>query len=353
MNDSMPLPDKRESPERFIQEEAARWLLRVRSEEATAEDYRDLERWLAEDARRRDEFERLSSVWASLRKSGSLFEKEIAEAEETWARGVAGPVSVSSRDWWPTRMAVTAAMLALVALTSVWWVLRAPAVAHYETSTGEQRQVTLADGTSVMLNTKTRMAVEFSERTRAVRLDRGEAWFMVAPDGQRPFHVEVGNGIIRDIGTQFIVRALPQQVRVSVVDGLVEVGMVDLQGASMAPAVLHGGEQVSFATDGGLSEIGRFDPVTEGAWKDGTLIFKRRPLGQVLADVARYRREDIRLLDQTLADMPVTAVFKIQDLETSLEMLQEILPIRVRWMTADVIAIDRAPAPSPSDMPLQ
>ena len=86
-------------------------------------------------------------------------------------------------------------------------------------SKGEQRQVALPDGSHIMLNTDTKLSVLISERTRSVSLDRGEAWFTVQHDEHRPFRIHVANGSIHDLGTEFIVKKVPEKVQVSVVEG--------------------------------------------------------------------------------------------------------------------------------------
>lgn len=319
-----------------VREEAAQWLVRLRSGDATSGDRRRLESWLAEDARHRREFERVSGMWSTMIDAKPLFEAEIRKAEGQWARYGA---SFERRSRWASVRLLAAGVVAtLVMITFLWWTISEPA--RYQTIVGEQRQLTLADGSSVTLNTNTKLATQFSRRARTVRLEQGEAWFTIAPD-RRPFHVEVANGVIHDIGTQFIVNKLPEKVEVSVLDGLVE---VKVSSSADRPAVLRRGERVSYGVDGRMSDIGSFDHLTAGAWKDGKLIFKGRPLVQVLTELARYRPEEIRLVDRTLEDIPVTGVFNIRELDNSLDLLQEILPIQVQHVTLDLILIVGAPS---------
>lgn len=209
-----------------------------------------------------------------------------------------------------------------------------------------QRQVTLTDGSSVALNTDTRLTVEFSRDQRSIRLDRGEAWFTVSHDERRPFTVQVENSTIRDIGTQFIVNKSPEDVLVSVLEGTVEVKAPEDRADTPMPrpAILHAGQQLSYGTDGRMSDIRVFDQDRVGSWKEGKLVFRSQPLKQVLEEIARYRPEDIRLLDQTLNELPVSGVFNIQELDHAIETLQAALPIHAEHVRDNLILIERAPA---------
>ncbi|WP_173051286.1 FecR family protein [Nitrospira sp. KM1] len=330
--------EREQSPS--LREEAARWLVRLRSGEATADDRRRLNNWLAEDPSHRQEFGRVSGMWTNMTGAKPLFETELRKAETRWAEYASTSEPAAGQSWWsPARMVAAGALMGLITLTTLWWVNGVTESLHYQTAKGEQRQLTLSDGSSVMMNTNTQMTVEFSSKTRAIRLDQGEAWFTVAQDGRRPFEVEVANGIIHDIGTQFIVSKSSQQVEVSVLDGIVEVA---LHPPVARHAILHRGQRVSYGMDGWISEVGPFDQITAGAWKDGKLIFKGHPLAQVLNELARYRTEEIRLLDNSLKDVPVTGVFNIRELENSLELLQDALPIRAQRVNANLIIVERA-----------
>lgn len=330
-----------------LQEKAAQWLVRLRSGSATAEERRELRRWLAEDPDHRREFEQVSNMWTSLVEAKSLFQTEIGKAEALWTRSTHTSASQSGQAWWSSpRIAGAGALMALLLAVSLWWVTRAPEPLTFQTMKGEQRRLALTDGSSVMLNTDTAMTVQFSDRTRLVRLDRGDAWFTVAHDERRPFQVQVANGIVRDIGTQFLVSKLPQQVEVSVLDGIVQVELVAPADRHDTPAhaMLHQGERVSYGMDGRISDVGPFNRVTVGAWKDGQLIFQAHSLAQVLSEIARYRSEDIRLLDTSLADLPVTGVLNIRELDNWMQFLQDALPIRAHRVNAALVLVERAPS---------
>lgn len=331
-----------------VRDQAVRWKVRLQSGDATSIDHDQLDAWLAEHPTHRQEFERLSNMWNTLDRTKPLLEVELGEAEALWEQDHSNLVPASRLPLWQwSRLPVPASALAVFLLvTSWWWLAQPPAAILYQTTKGEQREVALADGSLVMLNTETKIAVQFSNKTRSVLLDQGEAWFTVTHDQRRPFRVQVANGAIRDIGTQFIVNKSAQKVQVSVLEGIVEVGLIASGESSGTPrpTILHQGEQVWYGTDGHLSEIGPFNRTTVGAWKEGKLIFQAQPLEEVLMEVARYRSEEIRLLDPSLPGIPVSGSFNIKNLESFAQALEDALPIHTTRVTPQLVIVERAPA---------
>src|SRR6202020_2602328 len=96
----------------------------------------------------------------------------------------------------------------------------------FETEIGENRRVTLADGSVISLGGNTRIEVALSEKVRAIELTRGEALFKVAKDSARPFKVRAGDATIIAVGTEFNVERDSDRDVVSVTEGQVVVKAV-------------------------------------------------------------------------------------------------------------------------------
>ncbi len=96
--------------------------------------------------------------------------------------------------------------------------------ADHRPAVGHQLTATLDDGSTIQLNTDTRIELQYSSRERTVRLQRGEAHFAVAPDAERPFVVVAGSGVVRAVGTEFNVYLSDgNQTEVTVTEGIVEI----------------------------------------------------------------------------------------------------------------------------------
>jgi transmembrane sensor len=325
-------------------EQAIRWMVRLHSGEATDADRCRLDAWLAQHPIHRREFEQLTNIWKTLDRTKPLLEMELNEAETVYQTGsdpVRRPLLLRA-GWLATTAGALAILLMLV--TSWWWTLPPKAV-RYHTAKGEQQQVTLADGSSVTLNTASEIIAQFSDKERLVVLDHGEVWFEVRHDERRPFRVQVANGAIHDIGTEFIVTQSSEKVFVSVLEGIVEVRILaaDKSPSATRPAILHHGEQVWYGADGRMSAIGSFNQSTVGAWREGKLVFQAQPLEQVLTELGRYRSEEIRVLDPGLKNIPVSGVFNIRDVRSFVQALQDALPLQATWVNPQLVLVEQAP----------
>ena len=133
----------------------------------------------------------------------------------------------------PTRrllgLAAIGAAAALVIGGWTWWQGRST----FTTGVGEQWVVQLADGSSVRLDTDSRVRVRFSDGQRLVDLERGQAMFSVAHDAQRPFVVAAGDARVTAIGTVFDVQRQSAGVSVTLVSGAVDVTRLSRAGKAV------------------------------------------------------------------------------------------------------------------------
>jgi transmembrane sensor len=189
------------------------------------------------------------------------------------------------------------------------WPSLAELTADYHTATGEQRQVTLADGLSIDLNTQTSVAtLAGNDNRRRVELIRGEA--VISADNSPLEHiVQVGDGRISFRDASVDVRY----------DGRASCTITCLQGSARVErfrdAVELRPDQAVGYDDTGLSASRPIDQGTVTAWQKGVLIFHQRPLSEVIAEINRYRRGRIVLLNAALGRRTVNARFTIDDVD--------------------------------------
>jgi len=179
------------------------------------------------------------------------------------------------------------------------------------TAIGEIRQMPLADGSRVTLDTLSRVSVSYEPTTRLVRLESGEALFNVAKDPGRPFVVQAGDTRVRAVGTAFIVRRHA--------DGAVEVtvtqGTVDVWRETSVPAAvvrLAAGNRM-LATPQSISQP---QPLSHAeldgavAWETGIIDLNGRTLGDAAAEFNRYNHEAVVISDPQLAAQKVVGRFE-------------------------------------------
>ncbi len=176
------------------------------------------------------------------------------------------------------------------------------------TGVGEQRTVQLTDGSRVRLDTNTRIGVHFDGHTRRVELARGQVFFDVAHDTSRPFLVIAGPTIVRAVGTRFDVRRDGDQVRATLVEGLVQVS-----GGRAGPSTwtLKPGQQI--VTNAHSSAPRSVDVTTATSWTTGHIVFEGVPLGAAVEEINRYSRRHVTLEDPTLQKVAVSGVFDSGD----------------------------------------
>lgn len=184
----------------------------------------------------------------------------------------------------------------------------------------------LADGSRVTLKGHSAIAVAFDDRRRAVRLLRGQAFFSVSHDAARPFTVAAGARTITDLGTEFDVEVGAESLTVTLVSGAV----------SVSPQ--RGRQPISLTTPGQrlTAAAGKADAVEQVeldqalSWRAAMLEFSGRPLAEAVAEINRYGGAPARLVDPTVASLPVTGQFRAGDPTRFANTLAAVFPISVR-----------------------
>lgn len=194
-------------------------------------------------------------------------------------------------------------------------------------SPGTRSKVVLPDGTVVWLNSgsKLRYPDKFISAERNVSLS-GEAYFEVKSDKSHPFIVEAKDFKIRATGTSFNVQALAteNEINVSLLSGKVEVkNSLDQQLASLTP-----NQQFSFNTQTGTSETFSGDLYEFVAWKDGRIVFRNKPMSEVVKKISQHYNVEIELRGKQLQDYRYRATFEEESLNEILKLLRMSSPIK-------------------------
>ncbi|MEJ1960795.1 MAG: FecR domain-containing protein [Gammaproteobacteria bacterium] len=241
--------------------------------------------------------------------------------------------------WLP--LAAVAASVCVLASAAVWYRFAsdlAPEAREYQTRIGEHRVITLADGSTVHLNTQSRLESRYTRGARDLDLASGEAFFIVAHDSRRPFRVHTSAATVQAIGTRF---------------------NVDTHGPRMVVSVLEGKVQLALADASSGDELTRFTPLIAGqsmeiqrvqrsadlhvttltsealerrvAWMSGLLTFDHETVLNVVAEMNRYNRQQIVISDPQIEGVQVGGQFKATDPRTFLRGLQYSMNAEVDW----------------------
>lgn len=252
----------------------------------------------------------------------------IAEAAVRRPRESAGPLA-----WLGARPVTSAGFgAALTAAAVVAALLLAQTGQQtYRTAVGERRAISLADGSTVELNTDSQVRVRLSRTRRDLTLDRGQAMFAVAHDADRPFIVKAGDTAVRAIGTRFEVYKAQDAVRVTLAEGRVQVtqGRGKPGGQAVtppAPVILTAGQRVDMGLAPGRPVA--VDVAAATGWTSGRLTFKDTRLAEAVAEINRYSRRRVVLGAGAPADERVNGVFDTGDTDAFVAGMTAALDLR-------------------------
>ncbi|MHC8308988.1 FecR domain-containing protein [Pseudomonas sp. GT1P32] len=197
--------------------------------------------------------------------------------------------------------------------------------ADYRTAVGQQRELTLADGSRITLNTDSAIDVLFDARQRLINLREGEILVQTAPDAapqSRPFLVTTRQGRMQALGTRFTVRELQARTQLAVLDGAVRVELPG--GNGVTPLIVNAGQRTDFSSQA----FGLLNPVDRSvsAWAQGMLMADNMRLADFIAELARYRKGFVRC-DPAIADLRISGAFPISDTQRTLNMLVQTYPV--------------------------
>jgi transmembrane sensor len=203
-----------------------------------------------------------------------------------------------------------------------WWQGRITEFA-FATEHGVVRTFALPDRSLLQLDSDSRVTFHYGRKVRQVDLLRGQAYLEVTPDPVRPFEVLVGAVRIRDVGTHFNVYRKEPLAKVTVLEGAVSV-------ASTAAAVIaRAGQQATVPLAGGDVTVQDVDVGAAIAWRSGRLVFRDRPLAEVVDEFNRYSQARIEIDSPGLGNMPVSGVISVQDTTSLMAFLNNLPGIKV------------------------
>lgn len=338
-----------------LEVDAATWAVRRRNG-LDFKDRAELHAWLDEDPRHAAALEDMATTVGYVRQ---LSDDDVAALK----RGLQAPAPARraavpnapgrqhERPHWrgrfgPAIAPAAVAVLAVALVSAGWesWRSLPTFEQAFTTERGQQIVVTLPDdpvgGSTVQLDTDTRLDALLFRSRREVHLQEGQALFSVHADKDRPFHVWAGPLHITVVGTRFSVRHTNSgldagRTVVSVEEGHVRVSVsrAGRDGAdaasSDAPVELVAGQMVTGDDRGGLGPVARMSPTAVAPWRSGRISFDHTPLDQALAEFERYRSTGLVIRDPAVARLPVGGSYRVQQFGSFVDALPLMLPVRL------------------------
>lgn len=328
-----------------IVEQAVAWYVRRASGLPLPEADAAFMAWHAAHPDHARAWQRLQSMGGLLRGSTDRVPAPLARAALAQAQGVPRRRLLKTLAW----AGIGGSALYLVQDEVPWRSQLARALADTRTATGERRDLVLADGTRLLLNTATAVDIRFDAQRRLIVLQAGEIRVVTAHDPPgRPFMVSTRDGTLTPVGTRFTVRRdevlddAQGSTRLAVEQGAVQIRVASA--ASTEPVLVRAGEQARF-TRGAVDARAPLDEAAQ-SWTDGKLSAERMRLADLLIELGRYRPGRLSC-DSAVADLRVTGVWSLADVEATdrvLASLEKTLPVKVSRFTRYWVSVGPAAA---------
>ena len=360
MKNIIDFPDKS-----IITDEACEWVIAItRDEPPTAQTLAALNQWLATSATHKEIFQELASTWDGLdAMSAMVIPASVATAKRRSGLGLFGlwmltPIVLLLRfiDGLARSLSTHAGYATAVVTLGIGissFVMLNQGSTVYTTAIGERSTHTLSDGSSLWLNTNSKVEVSYSAEQRKIMLLKGEAHFEVKKDKSRPFEVYAGDRMVRAVGTAFSVYYDGDDVEVMVSEGKVDLAVISYEkitidtsfsdksttlahqkaeanpnhkAATRVGSLVAGESVIIPATIQGVANnIERYeaqDLARRLAWLEGRLVFVGEPLEDVVVEVSRYTPIKIEVIDEEIKQLKIGGNFQVGQTEKLFSALE-------------------------------
>ncbi len=197
-----------------------------------------------------------------------------------------------------------------------------------ESIRGQIKEIFLADGTHVWLNSDSKLSFpsKFVKNTREIEL-HGEAFFEVTSNEKNPFLVTTGNHTVKVTGTKFNICEYPgdKKIETTLVEGKVKI----ISGNFFKD--LHPGEQATFYTETANVIIGKKDFDIYTAWREGRYEFKKESVSKIFQIMERWWDVEIDYPHEKLEHEYISGVLrKHKPIKQHLDVISELVPMEYR-----------------------
>ena len=204
---------------------------------------------------------------------------------------------------------------------------------------GGEYKVTLSDGTRIWVNSESyiRFPVVFQGDERRIWVS-GEVFLEVTKDAERPFIVNTEKLNIKVLGTQFNVRAYPDEkcIQTTLVEGCVQV-----DNSRGEVAVLHPSEQLVYDVRDGNHEVREVDTELYVSWKDGVYVFVSQRLEDIMSLISKWYDVDVFYQNSAVKDIIFSGRLKrYENAETLLRVFERLGGVKFSVQGKTVIVED-------------
>jgi len=319
-----------------IHDEAELWFVRLLEPDCSAGERAAFERWLAASPDNAASYRAVERLWNLGEQA--VQDPAVAAAAMRALQETAPPRRLAVRRFAPAFALAAAVVVAAVGLAPRWWPSsQPPAGTPYASAAGEQRTIALSDGSRIVLDTSSTLVERYSDVERRIDLSKGQAQFEVQGNPARPFVVHAQGGTVTAIGTAFQVRIDAAETTVTLIEGRLAVA-TNGDGDTRGTASLTAGQQVAYGR-GGIGAVRTADLQSARGWTEGKLFVDAWRLDDLLTEMNRYTRPQLRVGDAKLRDIRISGVFRTGDQASLLLALKHNWAIDAKTVSPDEIVL--------------
>lgn len=305
------------TPHDDAHEAAASWRLR-RERGMTHDEAETFRHWLNEPANSQA-YDAVCRAWRAF---DDVSAPELAAARRRARR---------PRPWRrPAVMRMAATLMMLVLLGAGFGLRVLDSGERHAAPADAVHEVLFDDGSLVVLDAGAVLRARYTRSGRDLRLERGQARFVVAPDPQRPFRVDVGDDQVTAVGTIFNIARTPDRATITLIEGLVDVGPTpgwfDF-GEHGDPIRLAPGQQVVL-TPSSAPVVTRVRTQDATVWRH-ELTFVNVTLAEAVEQVNKYADVPVSLSGPDLADLRISGAFNHGDSRGFAEGVRRLYGLKV------------------------
>lgn len=189
---------------------------------------------------------------------------------------------------------------------------------------GGEFVIILEDSTEVWLNSQSKLIYpeHFASSSRSVQLE-GEAYFKVSHDSSRPFYVSTSRQKVRVYGTEFNLRAYPDDMAEYTTLGKGKIS-VSPAGGSGSELFLSPGHQAVVDMSSARANVRSADIETVAGWRHGRFVFEDQTLFQIMCDLSRWYDFDFEFADNEAKNkIFMGSIPRYSNFETAIRILEK------------------------------
>lgn len=311
-----------------VQTQAQKWFTRVQSGELNDAEHASFKQWYADPAHA-SHYDAVVQFWDSAEFSIAVQRANQTPVDRTPMLITGDDKKRPQRFFNLKTWSIAASLFFILAIN--FNVLNNQFSADYLTSTGEQQFLKLEDGSKLTLNTDSAVKVTFDEQYRKINLLAGEIYLDVTKDSTgRPFRVYADNVLVEVLGTRFSVKQTSDGILINGHSGHIAVST-----ENHPPLVITAGERIQVKTGDFLN--GSFDLNQEFSWLNNRLVFKDKPLKDVITELNRYYDGKFLLTNSKAAETRITGSYSLVDPVKTVRAISKVVDLKniqiTPWLT--------------------